>query len=69
MKFAGRSVVIGSAPVPHSMRVGPDVVVMTFEEVKAIAGGDTDTAAAIRRAIDDYDRERLRATLERAGGQ
>lgn len=69
MNFYGRKVVVSALdPVPDGLRFGPNVVVLNHREIDAVTTGcDAGLIAELQRAMDHYDRERLRRILEDAG--
>lgn len=65
MKFDGRAIVVSVLdPVPSGLRIGPDVVVVSRAEAKALVAGDMAVERSLREAVDRHDRERLRRTLK-----
>lgn len=64
MKYRGRAVVISETdPVPRSMRVQRDVVVLTKREAAAVARGDAKALVDLHRAIEVYERREFKKTL------
>lgn len=68
MKFAGRACVISEIdPVPSGLRVGPNALVLSRAEARALRAGDAEVKARLQRAIDAHDRKRLVERLARSG--